>query len=74
MRRGKGLTLKPYAGLQLRIPYTYRTPNISTGTKGVSCTGKKLILGAEMVPSTGINLKMKYGYRYGKKKRGEIMV
>ena len=55
-----------YSGVRVRIPYTFRTPYLSTGTEGVRYTGKKLILGTEMVRSTEIILKMKYGYGYGK--------
>ena len=64
---------EPYSGVRVRIPYTYRTPYLSTGTEGVRYTGKSIFLGTEMVRSTEIILKMKYGTGTGKI-GGKIMV
>ena len=55
-----------YSGVRVRISYTYRTPYQSIGTEGVRYTSKNLILGAEMVRSTGCFFKIEYGYGYGK--------
>ena len=68
-----GYGFPPYSGVRVRIPYPYRTPYLSTGTEGVRYTGKSIFLGTEMVRSTEIILKMKYGTGTGKI-GGKIMV